>query len=505
LITISGETGSGKSVSRKLLTKNICDLGRQLQAKKKTKMHSRILKVDSIITAFGHAASPTNTNATCFIPYFEFQFNPSGSIVGMKTIDYLLDRSRVTGAEDGGRAFHIFHDLFEDLAPQDKNELGLTDPAHFTYTSGSLGVLGPSDRGGILAELTDDMNSLGIGKRETAAIFRLIATILHLGNIFFINNSRLGEAADVKNVQKLEQVADLLGLSPAVLKNVLTYQIKKIGRDFVAKNLDADGACKQRDALARCLYAGLFSWIIEKINEKLCMPESQWTNFISILDIPGIGGHSAQNNGLQRLLINYANERLLNSTLENLASGWTEKCSSQGIYTNTGRLVFNRQVLELLTSPRYGILSIIDADSARGRNSSDICKNIIDHNEDSSVFLDQTPTKDNVFGIKHYSGVIEYDCNKFLDSNSDVLQGDFVTLIRGSPEHSGTNNAFLRSIFSDRLISTTTSNLDSSVVVAAKTTDRFPSMKRKKSVTEQTQGSSSFSIASQVIFFGFDA
>lgn len=449
-------------------------------------MHSRILKVDAVITAFGHAATPNNPNSTCFIPYFEFQFNSTGTIVGMKTIDYLLDRSRVTGAEDGGRSFHIFHDMFEDLAAQDKNELGLTDAAHFTYTAGSLRVLGPGDRGGVLAELSDDLNSLGIGKRETAAIFRLIATILHLGNIFFINNSKLGEPAEVKNLQKLEQVADLLGVSSTVLQAVLTYKMKQIGKDFVAENLDLDSACQQRDALARALYAGLFSWIIEKINEKVCLPESEWASFVSVLDIPGIFGHSASKNGLQRLLINYSNERLLNSTFEYLVSGWSEKCSSQGIYQNALRPVFSRQVIDLFQSPRYGILNIIDVATASGRHNADLHNNIIQENEDSSVFLDTSPTHNLGFGIKHYIGVIDYDCSKIIESNSDILQGDFVSLIRGSPEQAGTTNAFLRSIFSDRLISTTTSTRDSSVVVSAKTTDRFPSMKRKKSANTET-------------------
>lgn len=484
------------------MSKNLCDLGRPENAKKKTKTHSRILKVDSIITAFGHAANLGNTNATCFIPYYEFQFNSSGEIVGMKLIDYLLDRSRVTGAEDGGRAFHIFHDLFEDLTAQDKTELGLTDPAHFTYTSGSLRVLGPADRGGMLAEITDDMNSLGIGKRETAAIFRLLATILHLGNIFFMDNVKIGEAADIKNFQKLELVANLLGVTSDALKNVLTYKMKNIGRDYVVEHLDINGSCNQRDALARSLYAGLFSWIIEKINEKLCMPESEWAYFVSILDIPGITGHSAQKNGLQRLLINYANERLLNDTFEKLASGWSDKISSQGIYQNALGPVYSRQVLDLLQSPRYGILNIIHSETATG--GTNLCQKIIDNNEDSSVYLDQTHTQQNVFGIKHYVGIIEYNCSKFVESNSDNLQGDFVTLIRGSPEQPGTSNAFLRSIFSDRLISTTTSTRDSSVVVAAKTTDRFPSMKRKKSVTVETDESASTSIVYQVIVFGVE-
>ena len=389
----------------------------------------------------------------------------------------------MTGAYDGGRSFHIFHDLFEDLSAEDKEVLQLTDPAHFHYLANSLRIRGPADRVSPLTELKDDLKSLGIGRRQQASIFKMLAAILHLGNIFFIEDTKGGEAAHVKNPQKLELVASFLGVEPSVLENVLTFKMKKIGRDIVSTFLDVKGAQSQRDCLARALYAAVFSWIVEKLNDKLCQPETDWVNFVTVLDLPGMAGTDVAGNGFQRLLINYANERLHYLAMENLAGDWKNKFLIERISVSTPRVAISRQLLDLLTSPRFGILTIIQSETAKGASDEVISAKIVAGNEDSSAFLNLTTRSLFAFGVRHFTGVVEYDTRGFSEINSDVLQGDFVSLIRGSPEQPGTTNAFLRSVFSDRLISTTTSARDSSVVIAASNKlSRYPSMKRKKSI-----------------------
>jgi chitin synthase len=72
---------------------------------KKSRVHSSVLRVESILAAFGNAATPFNKDASCFSRYTEYQFNDKGAMVGAKFIDSLLEKSRVAGAEDGGRNF----------------------------------------------------------------------------------------------------------------------------------------------------------------------------------------------------------------------------------------------------------------------------------------------------------------------------------------------------------------------------------------------------------------
>jgi myosin heavy subunit len=81
-----------------------------------------------------------------------------------------------------------------------------------------------------------------------------------------------------------------------------------------------------RDALSKALYGALFNWIVEKINETLEKPSKEedeldqdeeeekkkkghnMEGYIGVLDI--FGFESFEVNGLEQLLINFANEAL---------------------------------------------------------------------------------------------------------------------------------------------------------------------------------------------------
>jgi myosin-5 len=53
------------------------------------------------------------------------------------------------------------------------------------------------------------------------------------------------------------------------------------------KPLTAQEAVEARDALAKALYAGVFTWIVSAINNKLDMGKKASGRFIAILDIYG--------------------------------------------------------------------------------------------------------------------------------------------------------------------------------------------------------------------------
>ena len=45
--------------------------------------------------------TPFDADARCFTSYMEYQFANDGRMVGVKVIDYLLEKERVAGLEDG--------------------------------------------------------------------------------------------------------------------------------------------------------------------------------------------------------------------------------------------------------------------------------------------------------------------------------------------------------------------------------------------------------------------
>lgn len=115
------------------------------------------------------------------------------------------------------------------------------------------------------------MKSVGIGRRTQSEIFNLVAAVLHLGNIEFVDDpTRPQDACEVKNAATLQFVADLLGVSENDLSLALTYQTKLIKKEQCTVFLNAADAEKQRDDFAITLYGLLFSWLVERLNSRFC-------------------------------------------------------------------------------------------------------------------------------------------------------------------------------------------------------------------------------------------
>ncbi|KAJ3089172.1 hypothetical protein HK102_007026 [Quaeritorhiza haematococci] len=505
-IIMSGETGSGKTECAKLITRHLCDLSKS--SKKKSRVHSAVLKVDSVVTAFGHAWTPMNRNASCVGRYTEYQFDGRGKMVGAKYIDCLLEKGRVVGAEDGGRSFNVFYQLLGGASQEEKGLWHISDrPDHFHYLSQSKIRTVTLEDGQNFATLRENMKTLGIGRRQQAQLFQLMAAILHLGNINFVDDPNDGnEACTVRNYAQLTLTADLLGLHPQTLENVLTSKTKLVRRDLISMFLDSDGAAEQRDALARTLYSVAFTWVMDQMNNKLCKDDGVWKTYLAILDLPGFAGRdNLTGNNFHRLMVNYANNRL-HSFVNNLLYDGSVKdlYVSEGLEGPETNFPLGLDALYLLegnpnapnsntddkiesekkkdSSSNLPLLSIIDIESSRSTKNSRITEKLYaaaQQSQHSSAFLPSKKPK-YAFAIRHHLGTVEYDTHGLTEQNLDTLQSDFVTLIRGSPEQPGTNSGFLRVLFSDKLISTQSHVGDKSTVVAAtRKLSRYPSMKRK--------------------------
>ncbi|KAJ3008929.1 hypothetical protein HKX48_008264 [Thoreauomyces humboldtii] len=500
-IILSGETGSGKSQSHRFITRHLCDLSKT--SSKKSKVHSAVLKVDPVLSAFGNAHTPFNTDATCCTRYSEYQFDKRGKMMGLKVIEYLLEKSRVSGAQDGGRSFHIFYHLLAGATQEEKMQMHLSDPAHFHYLSQSSLRSSAADSGTALDDVRDNLKALGVGRRQQAQLWQLLAAILHLGNVTFHDDAHnVQEACTVRNYAQLELVASLLGLHPSAMEGVLTYRTKLVGRDITTVFLDSEAAEKQRDSLACALYSVLFSWVVEQINDKLCQDESVWSSFVSVLDVPGFAGQNIAGHGFHRLLVNFENERLRSFLDEQLFDLPRDSFTAEGLSAATSSGVNNIGVLAVLNGPKGGLLSIIDKEAARGSKDAKITEKIYaaqaEKTENSAFISSKKPKY--AFGIRHYAGVVEYDTHGFSDCDADILQSDFVTLVRGSPEQPGTGNVFLRTMFSDRLVATQTSKRDGKTLIAATSKGRNPSMRgrrNKKSVEDEQHVDASDTIGHQ--------
>jgi chitin synthase len=242
LINVRGESSSGKSESIQMTLRHLCDLSKS--SFKKTKVQSNVLKVEQVLEMFGNASTPFNCNATCFTKYYELQFE-KGKMMGMKIIEYLLEKSRVSCALDDGYSFHIFYHLLNGATVDERKNLYLSDVAHFKYLNTDKMKVSEYFRTNDpekMTEIRDTLKSFGIGNRYQTEIWKLLSAILHIGNINFQESNKSGEPCTVKNFAQLQIVSDILGLTPSSLQSALTSRIVYLKGEGIASYLGVDDA-----------------------------------------------------------------------------------------------------------------------------------------------------------------------------------------------------------------------------------------------------------------------
>lgn len=86
---------------------------------------------------------------------------------------------------------------------------------------------------------------------------------------------------------EVNEVCQLLQTVPEALTLALTSRTVHTLRDFVRSDLNSTDAMYARDALCKALYARLFSWIIQRINDSIRVRRKTRTKALGVLDIYG--------------------------------------------------------------------------------------------------------------------------------------------------------------------------------------------------------------------------
>ncbi|KAF9920458.1 hypothetical protein FBU30_009711 [Linnemannia zychae] len=280
-IIMSGVSGSGKSVGASHITAQLCRLA--THTKKEARVASQLQQAQQILEAFGCAHTKDNKNASMFSKFLEIQ-------------------SRLAIGQGG---------LNSGVAP------GAGVPAPNSHIVPATAGMGTDDTLGF-DQLKSAMSACGFKPRQTQHIWRLLAAILHLGNVQFMDpvsaskHSTVQEAAAIRNPDVLDLIADILGVPSDKLMTALTYKSKLIRRDLCTVVLNSQGAMAHRDSLARALYMALFGYLVEQINRTLCHAEP--ANFVAILDQAGLTENTSSSSihlaNFEQFSVNFANELL---------------------------------------------------------------------------------------------------------------------------------------------------------------------------------------------------
>ncbi|MBA0686302.1 hypothetical protein Goari_013911, partial [Gossypium aridum] len=141
------------------------------------------------------------------------------------------------------------------------------------------------------------------------AIFRVVAAILHLGNIEFAKGKEIDSSVpkDEKSRFHLRTAAELFECDEKLLEDSLCKRVIVTRDETITKWLDPVSAVLSRDALAKIVYSRLFDWIVDKINSSIGQdPDSKY--LIGVLDIYGF--ESFKTNSFEQFCINLTNEKL---------------------------------------------------------------------------------------------------------------------------------------------------------------------------------------------------
>ncbi|PVD39191.1 hypothetical protein C0Q70_01819 [Pomacea canaliculata] len=230
VLVISGESGAGKTESTKLIMQYLAAVNKS----NNNLITEQILEANPLLESFGNAKTIRNDNSSRFGKYIEVFFK-NGGIVGAKTSEYLLEKSRIVTQAPEERNYHIFYEMLEALTDDQKSQLGLQTAPKYFY-------------------LNQEDN------HETAI---------------------LGSEAEIK------WVSHLLMLSDEWLKQALTSKVTEARGERVVSPYNLDQALDARDAIAKALYSRLFTWLVERVNLIVCRAEREKTTSLAVLDIFG--------------------------------------------------------------------------------------------------------------------------------------------------------------------------------------------------------------------------
>ncbi|KAN0021662.1 hypothetical protein ACTFIU_003806 [Dictyostelium citrinum] len=444
-VIISGESGAGKTEASKKIMQFLTYVSSN-QSPNGERISKMLLDSNPLLEAFGNAKTLRNDNSSRFGKYMEMQFNAVGSPIGGKITNYLLEKSRVVGRTQGERSFHIFYQMLKGLSQSKLNELGLTPnaPAYeYLKKSGCFDV-STIDDSGEFKIIVKAMESLGLKESDQNSIWRILAAILHIGNITFAEaaEQRTGTTTvKVSDTKALAAAASCLKTDQQSLSIALCYRSISTGVgkrcSVISVPMDCNQAAYSRDALAKALYERLFNWLVSKINTIInCTSEKG--PVIGILDIYGF--EVFQNNSFEQLNINFCNEKLQQLFIELTLKSEQEEYVREGIEWKNIEYFNNKPICELIEKKPIGLISLLDeacliAKSTDQTFLDSICKQFEKnpHFQSYGVSKDRS-IGDTCFRLKHYAGDVTYDVRGFLDKNKDTLFGDLISSMQSSSD-----------------------------------------------------------------------
>ncbi|KAJ6438711.1 myosin V [Purpureocillium lavendulum] len=448
-IVVSGESGAGKTVSAKYIMRYFATRESPDQPGARSKRgpeamsetEEQILATNPIMEAFGNAKTTRNDNSSRFGKYIEIMFDDKTNIIGAKIRTYLLERSRLVFQPLKERNYHIFYQLVAGASDKERQELDVHRVEQFEYLNqGDSPTIDGVDDKAEFEATKRSLQTIGVSDAQQADIFKLLAGLLHLGNVK-ITASR-NDSVLAPTEPSLERACDILGVKgDEFAKWIVKKQLITRG-DKITSNLSQAQAIVVRDSVAKFIYSSLFDWLVDIINQSLATEEvlSQVTSFIGVLDIYGFE-HFAKNS-FEQFCINYANEKLQQEFNQHVFKLEQEEYLKEQIDWTFIDFSDNQPCIDLIEG-KMGVLSLLDEESRLPMGSDDQFVTKLYQNfaaEKQHNFFKKPRFGKSAFTVCHYAIDVTYESEGFIEKNRDTVPDEHMAVLRA------TTNPFLKDV-----------------------------------------------------------
>ncbi|KAJ9533759.1 hypothetical protein QJQ45_026789 [Haematococcus lacustris] len=341
------------------------------------------------------------------------------------------------------------------------------------------------------------MDAVGVPRSQQDGVFAVLAAVLHLGNVCFReadhDHSQGPVPSNPDAEQALKSAASLLGVPADQLLLVLTTRTRQTPDGTITSPLSPEGAEESRNALAKVLYARTFDWLVSQVNAALSAGSSlgnstaepphttlalaaqraasdgvkhkaeqlslntptrrangdpatpnrdvsmplavgqrcMQATTIGLLDIYGF--ESFENNDLEQLCINFANEKLQQHFNQHIFKWEQSEYVAEGIDWRWIEFVDNQEVVDLIEG-RLGLLDLLDEQCRFPTSTADdlVHKYSSTPTVTSNKRFERLKRPPTAFAVDHYAGPVRYLTDNFMAKNKDFVVAEHAALLAGS-------------------------------------------------------------------------